>query len=219
MARIRNRFRESAILAAVGTFAVSGAFFGTSALINPANPLPFGVVAEAAPLELTPAQIERFIEEQAAEAGYENFSDRARATWDIVADVLYRRLGAYELQFELTDDPIKNCAQTVHGSQGGCYHTGGEYQNMIFISPGIDERNAEFIAYHEYSHHLQHLEGGTRFVEDIECDADLRAAELFGGWNLHGFKKQCLDFGLSEDQIFYVDDFAILEAKLAEKRG
>lgn len=92
MARIHKRFRESAILGAVGTFAVASAFFGTSALIDPANLFHFGTIAPAVPVELTPAELEEF-------------------------------------------------------------------------------------------------------------------------------KHQYLEFGLSEDQIFYVDDFAILEAKLAEKRG
>lgn len=92
MTRIRSLFWEYAIPGAVSTFAVAGAFFGTSALIDPANLFPFGTIAPAVPVELTPAELEEF-------------------------------------------------------------------------------------------------------------------------------KHQYLEFGLSEDQIFYVDDFAIFEAKLAEKRG
>lgn len=215
----KNRFRESLLLSAVGTFAVAGAFFGTSAIIDPANPIPFVSTAYAAPVALASAEVEELIDDRAESASYAELSSQAQATWDIVADVLYRKLGAYDLRFELTDDPDKNCAQGKLKLEGGCYHTGGEYDTMIFVSPGIDATNAEFIAYHEYSHHLQRIEGGTRFVEDIECDADMRAAELLGGWPAGDFKRQCRAAGISEDQIFYVEDFADFEAKLAEKKG
>lgn len=214
----KNRFRESLLLSAVGTFAVAGAIFGISALIDPANRIPFVSTAYAAPPELASAEVEKLIEERAEAADYSKLPDQSRATWDIVANVLYRELAAYDLHFELTDDPVKNCARGKLDLPGGCYHTGGEYDTMIFISPEVDAPNAEFIGYHEYSHHLQHIEGGTRFVEDIECDADLRAAELMGGWSHRVFQRQCDAAGLSPEDMA-LENLPNLEAELTEKRG
>lgn len=214
----RNNFRESALLAAIGTFAVAGAFFGTSAIIDPANPIPFVSVAYAVPDELASAEVEQLIEERAKEANYSALSEQAQVTWEIVADALYRDLGAYNLHFELTDDPVKNCARGKLNLPGGCYHKGGKYDTMIFVSPEVDALNAEFIGYHEYSHHLQHIEGSIRFVEDIECDADLRATELIGGWFHEGFQRQCEAAGLSPEDMA-LENLPILEAELIEKRS
>lgn len=151
--------------------------------------------------KLTASEEKSFIDEQRHYGGYESLSANGKQTWNIVSDVLYKRFHAYELRFELSDDPAKNCAQTVHHNQGGCYQQGGQFDKMIFVSPEIDAPNAEFIAYHEYSHYLQDREGDKlRFSSDKECDADLRALELLGSW-VPGFQYQCLQSGFTIDQL------------------
>jgi len=172
------------------------------------NPNPFELqsasparAAFVKPPKLTASEEEQFIEEQRHYGNYENLSANGKQTWNIVSDVLYKRLHAYELRFELSDDPAKNCAQIVHHNQGGCYQQGGQFDKMIFVSPDIDELNARFIAYHEYSHYLQDREGNKlRFSSNKECDADLWALELLGSW-VPGFEHQCLQAGFTIDEL------------------
>jgi len=165
--------------------------------------------------KLTPGEEGHFIEEQKHYGNYENLSANGKQTWNIVADVLYKHLHAYELRFELSDDPTKNCAQIVHHNQGGCYQQGGQFDKMIFVSPDIDELNAEFIAYHEYSHYLQDREGDKlRFSSNKECDADLRALQLLGSW-VPGFQYQCLQAGFTMDQLT-LENLPNLEVQLKE---
>jgi len=211
------------------------AFVMTSMISGNGNPLGFqnplaatNLVAARAPFadapKLTEAQKVSFVQGQRAAAGYDGLSANGKATWDTVASVLYGKLGAYQLHFELTDDPAKNCAQLMHHSQGGCYQQGGSYDKMIYISPDIDEPNAEFISYHEYSHYLQDREGHalgseglkkhTRFSADPECDADLRALQLRGSW-VPGFEHQCLADGFTVDQLT-LENLPNLEAQLKE---
>lgn len=175
---------------------------------------------------LSAAEQTDFVNEQRSESNYMDLSANGKQTWETVAEVLYGKLGAYELRFELTDDPAKNCAQIVHHNQGGCYQQGGQYDRMIFISPDIDEPNAEFIAYHEYSHYLQdresyaldstELKKHLRFSADIECDADLRALQLRGAW-VPGFEQQCLKAGFTMDQLT-LENLPNLEAQLKDAK-
>lgn len=164
----------------------------------------------------------KFIDDQRSSSNYMELSANGKATWETVAGVLYGKLKAYDLRFELTDDPAKNCAQIVHHNQGGCYQQGGQYDRMIFISPDIDTPNAEFIAYHEYSHYLQDREGyalhpkelkkHTKFAANTECDADLRALQLRGSW-VPGFEYQCLQAGFTMEELT-LENLPNLEAQL-----
>ena len=193
----RSRTLSTMAIGALGgaaAFLLGLTIVACSALIVPAS--------AAAPSAPELEDREQLISSFAEDAGYEDLSPEAQQTWTVAADVLYGELGAYDVPFELTDDPAKNCAVKIHGRQGGCYHPGGTYAGMIFLSPGLTEEQASFIAYHEYAHHLQRLQGGegTRFVANRECDADLRALELRGSW-VEGFEHQCLAIGMVKSQL------------------
>lgn len=157
---------------------------------------------------------ETFIADRAEEDGFSEMSEEEQSTWSIVANVLYRELEAYDLKFELTDDPAKNCAVKLYDVQGGCYHSmmtdadsGEPLGPRVYISPGLTPISAEYVTFHEFAHHRQMIEGdgsregmATRFVDDIECDADLRAVELRGEW-VDGFQKQCIALGYTAEEV------------------
>lgn len=213
----------------LGAMLSVGAFMVSSVLLGNTNPFSLDSLNTVSrPFEDAPkftlAERNEFVEEQKELAGYDELSPAAQETWKNVAAVLYGKLGAYQLRFELTDDPEKNCAWS-NGREGGCYHQGGPFDRMIFISPNIDKPNAEFITYHEYSHYLQdreghelspqELQGHTRFSANKECDADLRALQLRGSW-VPGFELQCLKTGLLSNELT-LENLPHLEAQLKAK--
>lgn len=172
----------------------------------------------AVPPKLTEKQVDELIAAEQIDAGYSSLSPEARATWNGVATTLYRKLKAYNLRFELTNDPEKNCSQKESELPGGCYHSGGAYDQMIFISPeGIGPDALDFIVFHEYSHHLQQLDGGNRFSSNKECDADLRALELRGSFS-PGVKDQCAATGMDTSKIT-PKSLPGLEAKFAASKS
>jgi len=204
-------------------FFVSGFFLENPQLLDPTRSMGGGVsngyslYAGSTPAPQGDAEQEAFISERALEISYDSQTPAYQATWDTVADTLYRKIGAYDLRFELTDDPQKNCGSATYQTPGGCYHSGGVYDRMIFISPdGIGEDALDFITFHEYSHHLQHSEGGTRFSPDTECDADLRALDLRGSW-APGFEHQCLALGMDRSELTF-ENLPNLESQLAQSR-
>lgn len=204
---------EALKLTLIGSLTAAAAFVGSSALIgNPIGLPDFGAdSAVAAPL--SSEEQADFIAAKATEANYEELSESEQENWDTVASVIYGKLGAYDLSFELTDEESKNCAWAQYQLPGGCYHWGGKYDTMIFVSPGVNSIDADFIAYHEYAHHLQRTEGGNRFVEDLECDANLRALELKGSW-AGGYQRVCLDLGYTDGEISLAN-LPVLEAEYA----
>lgn len=214
----------SSILLSVLTFGVCYLVLGGANPLDLFSPTQTVRAPFAVAPTLSPEKQTEFIDSERTSSNYMELSANGKATWETVAGVLYGKLGAYDLHFELTDDPAKNCAQIVHHNKGGCYQQGGQYDRMIFISPDIDEPNAEFIAYHEYSHYLQDREGyalnpsalkkHARFSADMECDADLRALQLRGSW-VPGFEYQCRKAGFTMEQLT-LENLPNLEAQLKE---
>lgn len=198
------------------------AYFLWSALLGNyglwgSNTNSYTAAAAAAPKPQGTAEQQAFLADRAVEADYDSLSPAAQATWDTVANTLYTKIGAYDLRFQLTDNHLMNCSINSPSARGGCYHTGGNYDRMIFISPeGINEDALDYITYHEYSHHLQHMEGGTRFSPDTECDADLRALDLRGSF-APGFEHQCLAFGMDASELT-LKNLPNLEAQLIQSR-
>jgi len=218
--RVLNLISASIALSILSFFVV-GFFLENPQLLNPTQSYSvangYSLYAGATQAPRGTAEEEAFIAERAKEISYDSHTATYQATWDTVANTLYRKIGAYDLRFELTDDPVKNCGAAVYDTLGGCYHSGGAYDRMIFISPeGIGEDALDFIAYHEYSHHLQHSEGGTRFSPDTECDADLRALQLRGSF-APGFEHQCLALGMDASELT-LDNLPVLEAQLAQSK-
>jgi len=169
------------------------------------------------PAPETVEEEDTFLKARMMEVSYDHQSPAYQATWNTVSTTLYRELGAYDLRFELTDDPAKNCGAALYDVPGGCYHSGGAYDRMIFVSPeGIEPEALKFITAHEYSHHLQYTEGGTRYSANLECDADLRALELRGAW-VPGFERQCLAAGMDISELT-LENLPKLEAQLDQSK-